>query len=101
MAWNEPTIVAGPFRFHQMGDDLWVAEDTQGGRYELTRQNYEGDDGTGDPALVDDWGVWDCTTNDWAHYPMETGYPTRSVALISFLTYWNRWQADKAVMKQL
>lgn len=74
-------VTAGPFIFIVVAGKagLWRTFD---GRFELSRQDYEGDDGSGDPALVDDWGVWDTVADDWAHE--ETGYPTMHMALDAF-----------------
>lgn len=71
--------------FDKVNDDLWVHLNSEGERvFELSRQDYEGDDGTGDPALEDDWGVWSNVDDDWAHVPTETGFPKREQAIAAF-----------------
>src|SRR6478736_9103270 len=68
--------------------DKWVSED---GKFELTRQAYHGgDDGTGDPDLESDWGVWDVEGDEWAHVPAETGFNKRRDAEAAFI----RWQKE-------
>lgn len=81
----------GGVKFFKVNADLWVAN-TLHGQFELTRQNYAwpNDD-------EEDWGVWDLATDDWAHLPLETGYPTRGEALEAFQRYWDEWQRRRTI----
>ena len=85
---REVEKIAG-YEFVKVDADKWVAEDPDrpGERFELSRQDYEGDDGSGDPALEDDWGIWSTADHEWAHEPLETGYPDKQMAIESFRRY--------------
>ncbi len=65
--------------FIKVTDDIWYSDD---GEYELTHQ-------------PNGWGVWDLTTQHWAHIPAETGFPAKWEALAAFQRYLMQWERNR------
>lgn len=79
-----PTIpvTVGGFVFVQdpANGSQWNANGPDGERlFELSVQK--------DPDGEDDWGIWDVAGDEWAHWPLTTGFCTKEEAVSSFLAW--------------